>query len=534
MSVNTPLGDTLDGFLSALLEGRSAVTRWKRFADAAIYSKVGADLSAYDVAGRVAELGAPVTGDALPRPAPARRARAVVHPAQPAAWRSMRVPTPACSTPRGRRGRRAPGVLVAGHNINLHYQYETRLQFADEPDYIDSMAARPWLDTDHAGVGRGARAHGARPTRSAAPVPAPTWPCATRSTRSATTTWTLRRHRRGARLLADGPARDGADGRDHVQSFNDDAAAGQPALRQRPRGLRALARRRGAGARGAGHARQRGARIYAEVLGVEANSDGSHLPQPSEEGQRRVMTALLRRCRHGARARSTTSARTRPRPRSAISPRFGRIKRLFGTTRQRSRSTRPSRCSATPAGRRRRSRRSRRCCRCARQAAPLDQHRRARPGDRPRRVREDGPVTTGRAHAEELVRVRRHQLRQPVQALRGLRPMNFFVTGGSRGIGAQIVRDVCEAGHDVAFTYLGSEREAQAVVEQARASCGRRHAACRTARRPRFAAGDRSRGRAVLEALDAWTWWCRTPASTAATCWSRCPTRSGETCSPPT
>src|SRR5262249_59575990 len=43
-------------------------------------------------------------------------------------------------------------------------------------------------------------------------------------------------------------------------------------------------------------ARRRGARIYAEVLGVEANSDGSHLPQPSEDGQARLMKRLLDRC----------------------------------------------------------------------------------------------------------------------------------------------------------------------------------------------------------------------------------------------
>src|SRR5690606_2438558 len=40
-------------------------------------------------------------------------------------------------------------------------------------------------------------------------------------------------------------------------------------------------------------ATRRGARILAEVLAVEARSDGSHLPQPSEEGQEAVMRAVL-------------------------------------------------------------------------------------------------------------------------------------------------------------------------------------------------------------------------------------------------
>src|SRR4029079_10307530 len=45
-----------------------------------------------------------------------------------------------------------------------------------------------------------------------------------------------------------------------------------------------------------GAAQKRGARIYAEVLGCAANSDGNHLPQPSDEGQARVMGQLLSEC----------------------------------------------------------------------------------------------------------------------------------------------------------------------------------------------------------------------------------------------
>lgn len=37
----------------------------------------------------------------------------------------------------------------------------------------------------------------------------------------------------------------------------------------------------------------RGAEIYAEVLAVECNADGNHLPQPSEEGQARLMNRVL-------------------------------------------------------------------------------------------------------------------------------------------------------------------------------------------------------------------------------------------------
>jgi 3-oxoacyl-(acyl-carrier-protein) synthase len=42
------------------------------------------------------------------------------------------------------------------------------------------------------------------------------------------------------------------------------------------------------------HALARGAKIYAEILGVESSSDGCHLPQPSQIGQARLMKRLLK------------------------------------------------------------------------------------------------------------------------------------------------------------------------------------------------------------------------------------------------
>ncbi len=46
--------------------------------------------------------------------------------------------------------------------------------------------------------------------------------------------------------------------------------------------------------------------------------------------------------------------------------------------------------------------------------------------------------------------------------------MIYFVTGGSRGIGAAIVLDAIKHGHQVAFTYLSNADKAKQVVEQAR------------------------------------------------------------------
>ncbi|MFI0900764.1 SDR family NAD(P)-dependent oxidoreductase [Streptomyces sp. NPDC020983] len=43
-----------------------------------------------------------------------------------------------------------------------------------------------------------------------------------------------------------------------------------------------------------------------------------------------------------------------------------------------------------------------------------------------------------------------------------------LVTGGSRGLGAATVRLLAEQGADVAFTYVSSEKQAQAVVDEVR------------------------------------------------------------------
>ena len=48
-----------------------------------------------------------------------------------------------------------------------------------------------------------------------------------------------------------------------------------------------------------------------------------------------------------------------------------------------------------------------------------------------------------------------------------------LVTGGSRGLGAATVRLLAEQGADVAFTYVSSEKQAQAVVDEVRGKGGK-------------------------------------------------------------
>lgn len=291
MAINTPLGDTLDGFLAGLLAGRSALSRWKAIDTSRIYSKVGADLSTYDTEAKVAALEGRVPGGMY------RRLRKLTAKSPWSTRLTMLLSLAGYldaglidADPDPTR----VAALVAGHNINFNHQYESRLQFVEEPDYIDPMLALNGLDTDHAGcVSELLGIKGPIYTVGAA--------CASANLALRCAVDEIRHHDLDVALVA-GAVLDFSPIELHAmalmgaitfQSFND-----QPEQASRPYDLR---REGFVPAHGGGvlvveslaSAERRGARIYAEVVGVEANSDANHLPQPSEEGQSRLMRKLL-------------------------------------------------------------------------------------------------------------------------------------------------------------------------------------------------------------------------------------------------
>jgi 3-oxoacyl-(acyl-carrier-protein) synthase len=327
MSVNTPLGDTLDGFLEGLLAGRSAITRWKWKDDAQIYSKVGADLSDYDVVAKVERLRARAPQEIH------KRLRKLVPKSPWSTGMSMLTALDAwldAGLDREPPVAASVAVILAGHNLNQNHQYRQRCQFDIEPDYMDPMMALNGLDTDHAGcISEMLQTRGPLYTVGAA--------CASANVALRCAVNEVRYHGMDVAAVT-GAILDFSPMELHAmalmgaisfQSFND-----CPERASRPYDLR---REGFVPAHGGGclivesldSAQRRGARIYAEILGVEANSDGSHLPQPSEEGQSRLMKLLLDQCRLDPAEIDFISAHATSTPLGDLTE-IRSIKRVFG------------------------------------------------------------------------------------------------------------------------------------------------------------------------------------------------------------
>ncbi len=294
MAVNTPLGDTLDGYLGALLAGRSAITTWRAFDASGIYSKVGGDLTGYDVEAKVASLEGRLA------PAAHKRLRKLIGWSPWSTKLSMLAAADGwCHAGMDKAGLDPSriAVIVAGHNLNSHYITRNRDEFDAEPDYIDPMFALRSLDTDHAGsVSDVLQAKGPIFTVGGA--------CASGNNALRCAVDEIRHHGMNAVVVV-GAVLDIAPidvhglalmGAISFQSFND-----HPERASRPYDVR---REGFVPSHGAAvlvvedldMARHRGATIHAEVLGVEASSDGNHLPQPSEEGQAAAMRRALDCC----------------------------------------------------------------------------------------------------------------------------------------------------------------------------------------------------------------------------------------------
>jgi 3-oxoacyl-(acyl-carrier-protein) synthase len=290
MAVNTPLGDNLDSYFDNLLAGKSALTTWKCVDPSGIYSKVGGDLSQYDVAGKVVDLAKELT------PESHKRLRKLSKKAPFSTQLSMLTACRAYLDAQlaGQVDPTRWAIIVGGHNLNKLYQHNNQVQFRAEPDYIDSLASLLALDTDHAGsVGEVLGCKGPIYTMGGA--------CASGNVALRNAVDEIRFHDYDLVMVV-GATLEFAPmdlhamalmGAISFKSFNE---APTRASRPYDTGREGFVPSHGTAVlvvESLEHAKARGATIHAEVLHVTALSDGCHLPQPSEDGQYRTMMRVL-------------------------------------------------------------------------------------------------------------------------------------------------------------------------------------------------------------------------------------------------
>ncbi|MFO0321545.1 MAG: beta-ketoacyl-[acyl-carrier-protein] synthase family protein [Bacteroidota bacterium] len=294
MSINTPIGDNLDTFIENLLEGKSAITRWKSLDSSRIYSKVGGDHGDYDINGKIDSYKGTIPEDVF------KRFEKLGKKSPWAVAISLQTAVEAFKDA-GYLEHIKDGnniaTIVAGHNLNQKYTYENHDIFLDEPEFVDGLFALYGLDTHHVGaVTDILQLHGPAYTVGAA--------CASGNVAMRCAFDEIQVHDVNVAAVV-APVLDYSPldmqgmailGAISYKSFND-----TPEKASRPYDTR---REGFVPSHGAAvlileeldHAIARGAKIYAEILGVESSSDGCHLPQPSQIGQARLMKRLLKNC----------------------------------------------------------------------------------------------------------------------------------------------------------------------------------------------------------------------------------------------
>jgi 3-oxoacyl-(acyl-carrier-protein) synthase len=326
MSVITRLGDNLDTFYRNLMDGKSGICNWHGVDTSQIYSKVGGDLSDYDYMAKLASLRERLPADM------GKRLRKLVRRAPFTTRLSMLAATDA-ALDAGVAGELDPertSIAVAGHNLNKMYHHENNLQFQEEPDYIDNLSSLHSLDTDHAGsLSEALGVYGPIYTMGGA--------CASANIAMRNAVDEIRYHDYDIGIVC-GAALEFAPldlhamclmGAITFQNFNDDPErASRPYDTKREgfvpsHGTAVLVLEE------LEHAKKRGAKIYAELLGVTASSDGNHLPNPSVEGQARTMRRLLKNCQVDPTRIDYINAHATSTPLGDVTE-IGSIKSVFG------------------------------------------------------------------------------------------------------------------------------------------------------------------------------------------------------------
>ncbi len=291
MGVVSVVGDSPEDFHASLVAGRSGITRWKCARDQRHYSRIGGDLSDFDLGAHLDRHAARYPAEHVARCRSLMRAAPLaprlVAAAALQAWHDAELRDDVAST--------RIGHVLGGHNLNMGYVVENTLTFhQDDPDYIEPLYGLHCMDTD-------VLAATSELVGLKGPIFTVGGACASGNLAIIAAVDLLRAGRADAMLVSGSPIELEPVGLHSwamldaisTRSFNDEPErASRPfdALRE------GFVPSEGAGAlilETLATARARGARIHGELLGASGTSDASRLTRPDLDGQVRAMQSAL-------------------------------------------------------------------------------------------------------------------------------------------------------------------------------------------------------------------------------------------------
>lgn len=295
MATINPLGDTLDGYINNLLAGVSGMKKWKTLDVSGIQCKVGGDIGDYDCNQALAAYNEDL-GDA--------RYKKIRKLFRTATFSSKTATLCALGAYKdaGLFGTSIDphriGAIVGGHNFNSKYLYNNGVQFREEPEFIDALSGIEGIDPSVPGL-----------ITESLDIYGPSF---TVGGACASGNLALRIAFNDILLgecdisLVTGAVFDMCTADIHASEFIGAVSTEKEFMENPERASRPFDLRRDGFlySHGAGTlvieeleaAKARGARIYAEVLGVKANANGNHLPQPDSGKQARLIQDLLASC----------------------------------------------------------------------------------------------------------------------------------------------------------------------------------------------------------------------------------------------
>ncbi len=292
MGTINPLGDTLDGYYKNLIAGKSGVKRWKSLDMTNIECKIGGDVGDYDCNAALERYQDELGLDRYKKTRKLFRsttfsAKAAILTAL-AAWKDAGLFQDGTDPYR-------TSVIVGGHNLNSNYIHENSKKFIQDVDAVDNLSGVEAIDPNVPGiVTEVLQLHGPAHTIGGA--------CASGNLALRDAFRDIVTGECDAAVVSGGLF-DVSPG-DIQASVIIQAVVIKPEYQDQPEkasrpfdaGRCGFVYSHGAGAliiEELHHAKSRGARIYAEVLGVKANSNANHLPAPASEVQGRLIKELL-------------------------------------------------------------------------------------------------------------------------------------------------------------------------------------------------------------------------------------------------